>query len=154
MGSETRRKMPKCEAIADYWMQPTSRAIDLMGYGGETYDDEFVEDECWACGRPYPCGYKMKPERCHVVSKEHGGSDDCSNLVLLCSTCHQQSEFFPPETFWGWMKWMRKNKWKNYSAWLKEKLESVGLDINGLTKEDALAKYIQITEMPFQRENQ
>ena len=156
MSQESKRNMPKCEAIADYWMQPTSNAIDLMGYGGETFDDEFVIDECWACGRPYPLGYRTKPDRCHVVSKEHGGLDDCSNLVLLCSTCHQQSEFFPLETFWFWMKWMRKNKWRNRSAWMMEKLESIGLNlekfaIDGLNKEDALAKYLQVAEMPFRK---
>lgn len=141
-----KRIMPSRKAIANYW-QHEADWVDKMGYGGVDkghYDDEFMPDECWACGLRYPNGFATSPDRCHVVSRWEGGNDECSNLVLMCRTCHQQSETIPVDTFWIWIKAMRKSKWKNGYEWFCEKLEMVGLPLNlikerfenGETKED------------------
>jgi hypothetical protein len=141
-----KRSMPNRKAIAEYWMHEGG-AIAMMGYGGESrgyYDDDFMHDECWACGLKYPNGFAMSPDRCHVISRCDGGSDECSNLVLMCRNCHQQSEMLPSETFWDWIKSSRKNKWRSQYDWMSERLDMVGLGEksimlkleNGETKEE------------------
>lgn len=47
--------------------------------------DENPEFTCWACGAP--CG--EHPERAHVHAKRNGGTEDPSNMFLLCSYCHE-----------------------------------------------------------------
>jgi hypothetical protein len=127
-----KRNMPSRKAISHYW-QHEADWVEMMGYGGVDnghYDDEFMPDECWACGLKYPNGFATSPDRCHVVSHWEGGNEECSNLVLMCRTCHQQSENIPSNTFWIWIKSMRKSKWRNQYEWMSEKLEMVGLGMN------------------------
>lgn len=131
-----KRSMPSRKAIADFW-QHKEGWVDLMGYGGEArgnHDDDLMPDECWACGLKYPNGFTAAPDRCHIISRWQGGNDECANLVLLCRTCHQQSENIPTDTFWIWMKSMRRDKWKNQYEWFAERLEMVGLGVDIIKK--------------------
>lgn len=50
--------------------------------------DDAPEDVnvCWACG------FHSGTERCHIQAKCDGGSEDVSNLLLLCRLCHITQE--------------------------------------------------------------
>ena len=73
---------------------------------------DYGEPCCFACG--CSCGFENNPnyesilenkpddvwklpevrknlQRCHIIPRQFGGSDDPSNLMLLCSRCHRDS---------------------------------------------------------------
>ena len=50
------------------------------------FDTPERDDVCWGCG--FPAG----TQRCHVLAKCDGGSDEAANLVLLCQRCHLTQE--------------------------------------------------------------
>ena len=84
-----RNSMPSKEKIWDYW-----RLRYFKGkLNGDKWSYVFEDDEkvCFAC-----CCYGSL-ERCHIVSHSEGGSEDVSNLHLLCSGCHQKTEAFGKE---------------------------------------------------------
>jgi hypothetical protein len=69
------RKMPTKASILDYWqncqkMWDAPKSINI----------------CMACG------FDGLISRCHVQSVADGGSDDLSNIVLLCRSCHHRQE--------------------------------------------------------------
>jgi len=68
---------------------------------------EFLEPGvCFACGC---CGAGNKEgnlERAHIVPRCEGGSDAVENLHLLCSPCHQDSEWLKGDGYWRWF-WER-----------------------------------------------
>ena len=41
-----------------------------------------TDDMCWGCGVDWPI------ERCHLLARCKGGSNEADNLVLLCKFCH------------------------------------------------------------------
>lgn len=80
-----RRSMPTREAIMHHWDDDPRMAGCFL-------------ETCWHCG------YFELPhlERCHIVPKHCGGSDDVSNLHLLCKRCHQVSEHLQGDEYWAW----------------------------------------------------
>jgi hypothetical protein len=69
MGNE-KRKMPKVEAIVNYWK--------------DNYCESFDSSFCWGCGFP---NFGIL-DRAHLHARCKGGSDEPDNLVLLCRFCH------------------------------------------------------------------
>ena len=68
-----------------------------------------AHERCWRCG------YKTKLEKCHIIPKALGGSDQPSNLVLLCIRCHREAPNFPdPNFMWLWIKKTPVAMAKNY----------------------------------------
>ena len=70
------------------------------------------QDECglavdWAeasklCWR---CAHKRQLQRCHIVPRSLGGSEDASNLVLLCKQCHAEApNVEDPSFMWDWLR--------------------------------------------------
>lgn len=68
----------------------------------------FLHPCCWACGRTWhtvpslrkenPSGNEIKRlwdieqlERCHIIPKSLGGSNEASNLFLMCRQCHDRA---------------------------------------------------------------
>ncbi len=68
---------------------------------------DWFEPSCWACGEWWGGHYDLDIEtlgtgekvlnkvwnvvplqRCHIIPKSLGGSDEVENLVLLCAPCH------------------------------------------------------------------
>jgi len=66
---------------------------------------DWGEPECWACGfhyngkydirrseasweEIYRCWDRIPLQRCHIVPKTLGGTDECDNLFLMCRECH------------------------------------------------------------------
>ena len=60
---------------------------------------------CWACA-----SVEKSIERCHIKGRQFGGSDEASNLVLLCYECHKKSPDMKNDTqaIWLWIKAMKK----------------------------------------------
>lgn len=58
-----------------------------------------AHDRCWRCGA------KRSLQKCHIVAKQFGGSDEPSNLVALCSECHDEApDVTDPNEMWRWIK--------------------------------------------------
>ena len=55
-----------------------------------------------ACGFYHYHGKEL--DRAHIVARVYGGSDDVSNIHLLCRNCHIESELFNEEYYWKWFK--------------------------------------------------
>jgi hypothetical protein len=45
------------------------------------------------------------PSKCHIVPRSLGGTNDPSNLVLLCGRCHREApNVADPRFMWIWMR--------------------------------------------------
>lgn len=94
---------------------------------------DWGEPSCWACGKW--CGEKYNVQspdetnfkalwnkvplqRCHIIPKSLGGSDDPENLFLMCTECHDLApDTTSREVF---LLWASK---QNYSKRLDEKIK-------------------------------
>jgi|14BtaG_2_1085337.scaffolds.fasta_scaffold45255_2 5-methylcytosine-specific restriction endonuclease McrA len=104
--------MPTKSQIAKHWLhdhlQPYDKIEQLSDFQRKLALQDWGEPSCWACGKWETTSDCTDPnaslstifqswngatflERCHIVPKMLGGSNDCSNLVLLCKHCHKQS---------------------------------------------------------------
>ena len=90
--------------IFDYWRD---RLVNI----GKYWLDE-GEGVCFACGT---IGFL---ERCHILARCCGGSDETNNLHLLCPECHIESEGISGEIYNRWF--LSKNP--SNSASLKRKV--------------------------------
>ena len=95
--------MPSKEAIYEYWMD---------GPGWEEWENQGIchlpgAFDCFACG---DC---LLIERAHIVPIWKGGSDDCSNLHLLCRSCHTESEHLTAHrAYWNWLRSKNEDDWQ------------------------------------------
>lgn len=124
--------------IALYWddkvLYPDGHVETWNGdSSGEMMITDIGEPACWACGYPVTLSatklaeiealpniesvYKHKLvtsrlQRCHLIPRAKGGSDDPSNIVLLCPECHAQA----PDTAHSkhMLRWIYKRK-KEYT---------------------------------------
>jgi hypothetical protein len=66
---------------------------------------------CWRCG----C--KRKLQKCHIVARQFGGNDDASNILPLCSMCHDEAPDVPdPQAMWDWIKRTRYASYETFWA--------------------------------------
>lgn len=109
-----KRSMPNRAKIAEYWKGkefPNGRLVITDSY----------EPSCWACGRWWQneeekelikqgnfnaiwnhSAYLL--ERCHIIPKALGGSNDVDNLFLMCPQCHESSpDTTNRELFFDWV---------------------------------------------------
>lgn len=90
------RKMPTTRAIFRHWAETMVKIEKFDSYyemaedGGETI--------CWACGMSKT--YTL--ERAHILPRVYGGTDDVSNLHMLCGLCHKMSEDLYGKEYWDW----------------------------------------------------
>ena len=88
-----KRKMPSKETVKIHWQEP------MVNSGKFDSLSEFHEDDyCFACGM------KAHTQRAHILPKNRGGSDDASNIHLLCEVCHKQSEFISGADYDRWLR--------------------------------------------------
>jgi len=118
------------EAIA-YWFA----RIDESDLG---VDEAEAHELCWRCG----C--KREFQKCHIVARQFGGSDDVSNIVPLCSSCHDEAPDVPdPQAMWDWI---RRTRHTSYEAFWSQRAISVavqnGVDLCSVDLE-ALAHNLQ-----------
>ena len=81
-----RRNMPSRKKIFEYWREKITSAID--------------DNTCFKCG--FTLSGITAVDRAHILSVYDGGSDDVSNLHLLCSDCHKQSEVYSGGLYDEW----------------------------------------------------
>jgi len=80
------------EEIADYW----GNHSDECGLSVDWIDAKSL---CWRCA------HKRKLQRCHIIPRALGGSEDPSNLVLLCAQCHSEAPNVNDSEFmWVWLR--------------------------------------------------
>lgn len=59
---------------------------------------ECIEESiCFAC-----MAGRTILQRCHILPKCEGGSDDVENIHLLCVPCHLESEYLTGDLYWSW----------------------------------------------------
>lgn len=68
----------KIEEIVDYWSGNQDES-------GLSVDWAEAESLCWRCAQ------KRNLQRCHIIPRSLGGTEEPSNLVLLCAQCHSEA---------------------------------------------------------------
>lgn len=122
--------------------------------GGLGFLIDWGEPGCWACGfhyrdkydirrsdasweKIYRCWDEIPLQRCHIVPKSLGGTDECGNLFLMCRECHDLAPNTNiPEIFFEWARaqsWHRREGEK-----VKAALRSFGVDEQDHEKYSAL----------------
>jgi hypothetical protein len=119
----TSRKMPSKKSIYQYWhFQEGRQTLLEHNIELENQSDIFGESkiDCFACGDI------LKIQRCHIIAKTMGGSDDVSNLHLLCTKCHVESEFNPGHGYWIWLKHMLSEEWQELTEHIFKRRVKMG----------------------------
>lgn len=113
----------------DYWITEKGEVVPRGTKNGEMVICDLGEPCCWACNKQidvdsHECTDRHVDidfkrlwakvggdlERCHIVPKSLGGSDDVSNAFLLCPKCHEESpDTANPSSFIRWVYRKRKN---------------------------------------------
>jgi hypothetical protein len=78
----SKRKVFDKESISLHWLE----------------DDRFkvkATDRCWIC-----MTFTKHLQKCHLQALSKGGDDHLDNLVLLCPTCHRETEGMSNNDFW------------------------------------------------------
>ena len=99
LGDRKRGTMPSTFDILEFW-EPLLEQIYRMT------TDEDGAPVCWSCSF---AGIPL--QRAHILSVQEGGSDDVSNLHLLCYCCHRLSEDLNSQRYWKWMQAPSMVRW-------------------------------------------
>jgi len=86
--------------VAKCWTAHRDRIMqeDIPAVEWPSFYDE--GKRCWCCGRS-----DRKLQRCHIVPRSTGGSDEWSNIVPMCSICHDRApDVDDPSYFFEWIK--------------------------------------------------
>lgn len=80
------RRMPSVRAIREHWDQWLLDVGKQCALGEVIADANDGQQWCFACGFT---GRLPALDRAHLVARCNGGTDDVSNIVLLCRECHR-----------------------------------------------------------------
>ena len=147
MGKERdmkKKTLPSMHKIASWWASEQGQErikqiksdfnIDLSEKLGGIDADVA---HCWACDKMIRSGVSSYKEsslglhRCHVIPECLGGSDEPSNLVLMCQACHQDNPDSTDESlFWWWFA-------AEESDYIKKSKRLASLLPNQLTDQEA-----------------
>lgn len=90
MVKNNRGNMPSKVKVLKYWSDNEkfeSEGIEINSSGAD----------CFACGN------HLGVQRAHILPLNEGGDNSLSNLHLLCSGCHTESEFMSGKEYWVWL---------------------------------------------------
>lgn len=104
--ADRHKGMPSKAKIASHWEG-----------GYRCPDDWDVEEQGFIC---FVCGKPGEVERAHILAVVDGGSNDPSNLHLLCSGCHKDSEYLNGRRYEAWFHNASKARWKDPFDWRME----------------------------------
>ncbi len=123
MSKNDNRKMPSQKVIYRFWHEKGGKEI-LKNYAITVHVQQDVEGkvkiDCFACGST------LDIQRCHIQAKSTGGSDDESNLHLLCAKCHIESEMLSGERYWVWLKNMTEEHWMPFTEHIYSRRQKIG----------------------------
>ena len=126
--------LPLKSQVFDHWKDHLDRLGFFIDWG---------EPSCWACGFHYgakydirrgdvgwdkvlQCWNKIPLQRCHIVPRSLGGTDDASNLFLMCRECHDLAPNTNiPEIFFEWAR--RQSSDAREFSKVRAALESFGI---------------------------
>lgn len=116
------QRLPSRQKIADAWRG---------AYGYDTPWGEVVdwgEPQCWACyyyAESWPDDWNKASglDRCHIVPRAKGGSDEPLNIVLLCERCHEESPDHAESEYL--FAWMRQRPKRFMGTWLPDQLNEL-----------------------------
>lgn len=91
-----RKGMPTRAAIKRYWLNTSIWRFKCYGR-----KDLEMYNICFACGME--SAYNL--DRAHIIPLMYGGTNDCSNIHLLCSTCHAESEYLDDDNQLEYYNW-------------------------------------------------
>lgn len=130
MLTSSEETLPNKAIILNYWKAKLHLKDILIDWG---------EPSCWACGWGWNGRYDIQSpkatweqilkawekaplQRCHILPRSLNGSDDVSNLFLMCRECHDLApnttniEFFL--------------KWASEQSWLTRSMAKLKVEIN------------------------
>ena len=91
--------MKKNKWIKDCW-DYHSKHIDDHDVAVEWGFWDEDQSKCWCCGRK-----TSHLQKCHLVPKSLGGTFEPSNIVPLCSQCHDDApDVYDRKVMIGWIK--------------------------------------------------
>jgi hypothetical protein len=126
--------LPSKAQIFSYWKDRFQEIGIFIDWG---------EPSCWACGFHYGTKYDIKSshpnwneilngweriplQRCHILPRSLGGTDDPSNLFLMCRECHDLAPNTAlPEIFFEWARTQSRSR--RESSKIEEALRSFGV---------------------------
>jgi HNH endonuclease len=138
--------LPSKSQIFDYWKDHIFDLGLFIDWG---------EPSCWACGFHYGTKYDIKRsdasweeiyrcwervplQRCHIVPRSIGGSDDVANLFLMCRECHDTApNTNTPEIFFEWAK--HQSFWRREANKIDNAFNSFGV---ASSEQESLAELI------------
>ncbi|WP_327222962.1 HNH endonuclease [Streptomyces platensis] len=122
--------VPSKWEIAQHWACSPDREV----FAPRMYD--LGEPCCFACGwyserwdkaTARTSWQRATLDRAHIVPASLGGSDEASNLLLLCSPCHQESPDWPdPQEMARWVASRpsrRSKEFEGLEAWIQAAAE-------------------------------
>lgn len=139
--------LPSKTEIVVYWR-------DCLHLKGIWID--WGEPSCWACGwgwsGRYDCkhadasweqmlrGWERAPlQRCHILPRSLGGSDDASNLLLMCRECHDLAPNTSNTAFF--FSWAARQNWLDRMMLkLKTELDPLGMTENQMRQISVLVE--------------
>lgn len=93
---------------------------------GCDWDDE-ADVRCWRCG------HLRTHQKCHIIPKSLGGSDEPSNLIALCSMCHDEMpNVRDAKEVWMWIAKDHGELHDTY--WTMRAIKESGVPISDIAK--------------------
>jgi len=82
------------------WIDGCIKHWSSIVYEGDLgVDFSDAHERCWRCG------YKRRVQKCHIIAKSLGGSDNPDNLIPLCAACHDEApDVYEKEEMFNWIK--------------------------------------------------
>jgi hypothetical protein len=126
--------LPSKSQVFEYWKD----RLDELGFFVD-----WGEPGGWACGFHYDDKYDIKRsdvtwdvildcwnsiplQRCHIIPRSLGGTDDVANLFLMCRECHDLApNTSVPEVFFDWAR--AQNSLSREFAKFRSAFESFGI---------------------------
>jgi formate-dependent nitrite reductase cytochrome c552 subunit len=110
-----KRNMPSRVKIFEYWKNEFKVKND---------------NTCFKCGITSVFGDTIIVERAHILAVCDGGSDDVSNIHLLCKDCHRQSEAYDGDIYKLWLCSKNKEEFGKslFVLWNKDDIKNKRLD--------------------------
>ena len=111
-----KRNMPSRSEIFEYWKFKLSNAKN--------------NNTCFRCGITSIFNDSVVVDRAHILAVCENGSDDVSNLHLLCRSCHRESEVYSGKEYKLWINSRNKEDFAKslFVLWDRNELRNTSLD--------------------------